>query len=202
LWTGQRTPLPDLPTGTLVAVRGICRIMPTGFWGKPVLFRLDMRQSTDLTVLARPSWWTVTHLLYVLGGLLVIALLIMAWAVVLRGRVAIQAERIERTVQMERERSRLLEEINSETPLEQLLEDICRSIGALVSEVRCSCELIEDDGKVRLQGASGGEGKAAESGRPIFEAPLTDSRGRRIGVFRVANEPAAAVPEAELWLDA
>ncbi|HEX4651850.1 MAG TPA: hypothetical protein VH250_10160, partial [Granulicella sp.] len=187
LWTGQRSRLPDLPTGTLVAVRGICHIVPTGFWGKPVMFRLDMRQSTDLTVLARPSWWTVTHLLYVLGGLLVMALLIMAWAVVLRGRVAIQAERIARTMQMERERSRLLEEINSETPLEQLLDDICRSIGALVSEVRCSCELIEDDGKVRTQGESAGEGKATESGGPIFETPLTDSKGHRIGVFRVAN---------------
>jgi diguanylate cyclase (GGDEF)-like protein len=187
LWTGQRTPLPDLPTGTLVAVRGICRITPTGFWGKPVVFRLDMRQSTDLTVLARPSWWTVTHLLYVLGGLLVIALLIMAWAVVLRGRVAIQAERIERTMQMERERSRLLEEINSETPLEQLLDDICSSIGALVSEVRCSCELIEDDEKAKAQGEDAGEGKAAESNEPVFEAPLTDRKGRRIGVFRVAD---------------
>jgi diguanylate cyclase (GGDEF)-like protein len=186
LWTGQRTPLPDLAPGTLVAVRGICRIMPTGFWGKPVLFRLDMRQSSDLMVLARPSWWTVTHLLYVLGGLLLIALLIMAWAVVLRSRVAIQAGRIERTIQMERERSRLLEEINSETPLEQLLEDICSSIGALVSEVRCSCELIEEDGRQNPQG-EGGEADAAESSAPVFETPLTDSKGRRIGVFRVAN---------------
>jgi len=197
LWTGQRTPLPDLPTGTLVAVRGICRIMPTGLWGKPVLFRLDMRQSTDLTVLARPSWWTVMHLLYVLGALLVIALLIMAWAVVLRGRVAIQAERIERTMQMERERSRLLEEINSETPLEQLLEDICSSIGALVSEVRCSCELIEDDGKAKAQGGGAGEDKTAESNEPVFEAPLTDRKGRRIGVFRVANIARRQLSEEE-----
>jgi hypothetical protein len=93
LWTSQRQSLPDLPLGTLVTVRGICRITPTGFWGRPVLFRLEMRQPTDLQVMARPSWWTVTHLLYVLGALLVVALLIMAWAVVLRGRVTMQADR-------------------------------------------------------------------------------------------------------------
>ncbi len=201
LWTGQRTPLPDLTPGTLVAVRGICRIMSTGFWGKPVLFRLDMRRSSDLTVLAWPSWWTVTHLLYVLGGLLVIALLIMAWAVVLRSRVALQAGRIERTIQMERERSRLLEEINSETPLEQLLEDICSSIGALVSEVRCSCELIEEDGRQNSQGEGKAGAKEEESDGPIFETPLTDSKGRRIGVFRVANvAPRQFSPEEQEML--
>jgi diguanylate cyclase (GGDEF)-like protein len=189
LWTGRRTPLPDLTPGTLVAVRGICRIMPTGLWGNPVLFRLDMRQSSDLTVLARPSWWTVTHLLYVLGGLLAIALLIMAWAVVLRGRVAIQAERIERTMQMERERSRLLEAINSETPLEQLLADICTSIEALVTEVRCSCELLSEVGEGAPDVVSEGVPKPGGSDVPIFETPLRDSKGRQIGVFRVT--PAA-----------
>jgi diguanylate cyclase (GGDEF)-like protein len=185
LWTSQRQSLPDLPLGTLVTVRGICRITPTGFWGRPVLFRLEMRQPTDLQVMARPSWWTVTHLLYVLGALLVVALLIMAWAVVLRGRVTMQADRIQRTMQMERERSRLLEEINSEMPLEQLLEDICTSVGALVSEVQCSCELLEEEGGGPApDSAPGSEGAAVGQS---FETALTDSKGRQIGVFRVMN---------------
>jgi diguanylate cyclase (GGDEF)-like protein len=186
LWTGERTPLPDLTPGMLVTVRGICRIMPTGFWGKPVLFRLDMRQSSDLTVLARPSWWTVTHLLYVLGGLLAVALLMMAWAMVLRGRVAMQAERIERTMQMERERSRLLEEINSEIPLEQLLEDICRSVETLVSEVRCCCELVSEGGEP-AQEAGECAAQPVESHGPVFETALRDSKGHPIGVFRVTD---------------
>jgi diguanylate cyclase (GGDEF)-like protein len=182
LWTSQRTPLPDLALGTLVTVRGICHITPTGFWGKPVLFRLEMRQSTDLRVLALPSWWTVTHLLYVLGMLLVISLLIMAWAVVLRRRVARQAERIERSMRMERERSRLLEEINSETPLEQLLEDICATIGAMVSGIRCSCVLVEEvtDGETHRAAPI-----AAAPSEAVFETALTDSKGEQIGVFRV-----------------
>jgi diguanylate cyclase (GGDEF)-like protein len=187
LWTSQGRRMPDLPAGTLVRVSGICRITPTGFWGKPVLFRLDMRQSADLAVVAQPSWWTVTHLLYVLGALLAVALGIMAWALVLRGRVADQSAQIERAMRMEQERSRLLEEINSEIPLEQLLENICASVGAMVSEVRCSCALLESEGDRREdpRGGSGQHAGDAESSGTVFEMPLTDSKGHRIGSFRV-----------------
>jgi hypothetical protein len=80
--------LPDLPLGTLVNITGICRTTLSGSWGQPLLFRLDMRQHQDLEVVARPSWWTVTHLVLVLGALLVLFLGIMIWAVMLRRRVA------------------------------------------------------------------------------------------------------------------
>ncbi|HWZ51945.1 MAG TPA: GGDEF domain-containing protein [Granulicella sp.] len=198
LWTHPgSTALPDLPPGTLVAASGICRITPTGSWGKPVLFRLELRSPEDLKVLAPASWWTVTHLIYVLGGLLAVSVGIIAWAVILRSRVREQAKRIERTMQMERERSRLLEEINSEVPLDRLLADICAAVEALIPRVECSCELLED-------GREAGRNVVIEpdTGEPgpllqLLETTLTDSKARPVGVFRVAHGAVRAFSEVE-----
>ncbi len=173
-----RAPLPQLEPGSLVEVTGICRVTPSA-WGKPLLFRLDLRNAGDLRVLARPPWWTPERLQQAGAGLLAITLLVLAWAGVLRGRVAAQTDQIARAIQIERERSRILEQVNSAMPLEALLEDICSSIAALVPGVRCTYVLHEhadhdqpDRQRVPAAPAS-------------FESALVDAEGRRLGTFRV-----------------
>ena len=187
-----RSSLPDLPAGTLVVVTGICSVTPSDMWNKPLLFRLDLREGSDLDILARTSWWNVQHLLMVAGTLLALFLLILAWVVVLRRRVANQTGQIERSIRVERQRSRLLEEISSDTPLEPLLADICASIGALVPGLRCSCTLVEEPGAVpssrQLPGSSSGE--------PAYESVLRDEKGRRLGVFR-AQSPTTVLLSGE-----
>jgi diguanylate cyclase (GGDEF)-like protein len=176
--------LPDVPAGTLVAVSGICRITPTAVWGTPgatpMLFRLDMRTRDDLQVLQWPSWWTVRHLLFVLGALLVLALLITAWALVLRRKV-------ERTMRLEQERSRLLEAINSETPLEQLLEGILASVATLAGGLRCCCRVLDSTSEGRDANRCICLGAALEAAEVRFEASLTDSKGRHIGEFQAGG---------------
>ena len=188
-----RPSLPDLPAGTLVVVTGICSVTPSDMWNKPLLFRLDLREDSDLDILARTSWWNVQHLLMVVGTLLALFLLILVWVVVLRRRVANQTGQIERSIRVERQRSRLLEEISSDTPLGPLLEDICASIGALVPGLRCSCTLVEEPGTVpssrQLPGSS-------SSGEPAYESVLRDEKGRRLGVFR-AQSPTAVLLSGE-----
>ena len=184
---------PDLPPGTVVKLTGICRITLSGGWGRPMLFRLDMRQPNDLEVIARPSWWTVEHLLIVLGTVVVLFFIIMIWAVVLRRRVASQTAQIDRTMRVERQRSRLLVEINSKMPLVQLLEDISSSIAGLVPDVRCSCVLTEQK---TGQSASPSESGDAEE-RTLYEIAFTDSAGTRIGAFRVEQMVAREMSEVE-----
>jgi diguanylate cyclase (GGDEF)-like protein len=184
--------LPRLPIGTIVAVTGICRITPTNVWGttgmSPLLFQINMRSRDDLRVLALPSWWSVAHLLYVVGALLALSLLITFWAIVLRHRVAQQTGTIERTMHLERERSRLLEAINSETPLEQLLASICDCVQSLAPRLRCSCAVSD------LSIGSSGPAQPLQIGKlpsPIvFQAALTDSKGREMGTFQAGiNDP-------------
>jgi diguanylate cyclase (GGDEF)-like protein len=190
LWRKNGGHLPDLPVGTSVAVTGICRIVPTGAWGNFEMFQLNMRETADLQVLAQPSWWTVAHMLYVLAALLSISIIITGWALALRRRVSLQRERIERTVRMERERSRLLEQINSELPLEDLLEDICSSIGSLISGVQCTCELFDEDEAAITASrplAQAPTQAPAHDPDTLFEAMLTGTTGHQVGVFRVRN---------------
>ena len=187
--TGAR--LPDLTMGSRVAVTGICKITPSGSWGKPLLFRLDMRERQDLEVIARPSWWTVAHLVIVIGALLAASIFIVGWAEVLRRKVAKQTRQIEHTMQVERERSRLLEEINSETPLPQLLENICTSIEALVPGVHCCVPGMEEPG---LADAPDSPASDTLQGSLISESALTDSKGRRLGTFRVVSTDPGSGP--------
>jgi diguanylate cyclase (GGDEF)-like protein len=178
-----REPLPDLPVGTQIMASGICRITRAGSWGNPLLFRLDIGSKDDLQVIARPSWWTVGHLLIVVGALGTLSLLIAGWAVVLRCRVAAQTDQIKRSMQIDRQRARLLEKINSQTPLHDLLEDICGSISSLVPGVRCSCNLSEEwtAGAMRT-------GSFATESEAIFSTPITGRSGQQIGLFYVTGQ--------------
>jgi diguanylate cyclase (GGDEF)-like protein len=178
-------PLPVLPVGAVVSIRGICRVTPAAVWGgpgmSPMLFRIDMRSRDDLQVLSSPSWWTVAHLLFVVCALMGISFLITAWAVILRRRVAHQTATIERTMSLEKTRSHVLEEINSNVPLEQMLKGICSSVEALAPGLRCCCSLND-------QVSAAGETECASCiGEPLakalFSSPLTDSKGRQVGTF-------------------
>lgn len=116
-----------------------------------------------------------------IGAFIALFSSILVWVVVLRRRVAEQTEQIERSMRVERQRSRLLEEINSETPLEHLLDDICSSMDALVRCTRCTCTLLADTLGTREHSVSG-KGVGLQS---VYESALTDIKGRRIGTFRV-----------------
>jgi diguanylate cyclase (GGDEF)-like protein len=189
---GSDERLPQMPIGAILAVTGICRITPTNVWGttgmSPMLFQINIRSRDDIRILALPSWWTVAHLLFVVGALLVVSLLIAFWAMILRRRIAQQTGTIKRTMHLERERSRLLEAINSETPLEQLLASICDCVQSLAPRLRCSCAVSD------LSIGSRGPAQPLQIGKlpsPIvFQAALTDSKGREMGTFQAGiNDP-------------
>lgn len=185
--SGTEQPLPKLPIGAEVSVTGICNVSPTEMWlftpgETAMLFRIEMRSRDDLRVLALPSWWTVAHLLIVVGALLAISLLITFWAMILRRRVASQTATIERTMNLEMERSRLLQAINSEMSLPQLLSSICQSIENLVPGIRCCCSInaLTHDASRPADALKIGDSPKSL----LFEAPLTDTKGRTMGTFR------------------
>jgi diguanylate cyclase (GGDEF)-like protein len=60
----------------------------------PKYFRIFMRSPADVTVLERPSWWTPAHALFVLALAFTATLCILAWVVILRRRVELQASQL------------------------------------------------------------------------------------------------------------
>ncbi|MBB5059023.1 diguanylate cyclase (GGDEF)-like protein [Granulicella aggregans] len=205
LWTSDRLRLQPLAVGTVVKVTGICHITKTDPWGNSVSFLLEMREAGDVTVVRVASWWTVLHLLLLLLALLVVSLTVTGWALALRRRVTAQAERIQQSMAVERERGRLLEAINSQMPLTELMEDICGSFEELVAEVTCSYDLLEsccdlsEDWTVEHRAPDAGVARGSIEVRrtPVFEAMMTDTTGAAIGVFRAVGSAGRKISAEE-----
>ena len=93
--------------GSTLRVTGICAMQsdaagPTlkeGF-ATAKSFRILLRSAGDVVVVRRPSWWSAAHALRVLALALAVTLGILFWVIVLRGRVARQAQVISSQLQV------------------------------------------------------------------------------------------------------
>jgi signal transduction histidine kinase/CheY-like chemotaxis protein len=80
----------------------------------PKSFRILLRSPQDVVVLHRPSWWTASHAIGILGMAVAITLLVLIWVVVLKRRVGEQT----RTIQ---------EQLDETAKLKNFAEDANRS---------------------------------------------------------------------------
>ena len=129
--------LPQQRVGTRVRLVGICRIVPGGPYRSPIFFHIEMRNPADMQLLSTPSWFTVGHLMALLGALSVLALAVGGWAMLLRHRVRQQTQRIERSMLIAKRRSALIEQISSSQPLRDLIPTICECAAQLLPDTTC-----------------------------------------------------------------
>ena len=166
--------------GSTVKVTGICRIVAGGPFRDPALFRIEMRSGADALLVAQPSWWTVRHLLELLAVFLVVAILIAGWALLLRQRLVVQTNRIQRSMTIARERSRILEKINSSPTPDALLATICDTVTSLLPGVEC-CYLFEESGRDRPAEAVGQRDRSKQ----IYRMDLQGAEGETLGWIMV-----------------
>jgi signal transduction histidine kinase len=109
----------DLRAGARLRLTGVCRVLESignpGFRASPRTIELWLRTPADITVLAAPSWWTARRLAIAAVLLLAVALGALAWAALLRRRVAEQTEVIRRKIEREavlEERQRVAREMH------------------------------------------------------------------------------------------
>ncbi len=183
--------LPTLPLGTEIEVRGICRVTITDGWGNvgatSMIFRLDMRSAQDITVLRTASWWTIEHLFELLFALCLASLVICLWALGLRRRISSQTMEIKRSMMLERERSRLLESINSMTPIADWVEELRRTCEMLLPGVRCLCNAVDaEPGAVVTP-------KEASDAHACFECKLHDGKDTVLGTLLGYREDGRAL---------
>ncbi len=92
--------------GSDLRVTGICSVqvdtlstmMREGL-ARPKSFRILLRSSKDVVVLANPTWWTAGHALLLLSMVLALTLAVLGWVAVLRHRVELQTAIIRRQLQ-------------------------------------------------------------------------------------------------------
>jgi diguanylate cyclase (GGDEF)-like protein len=133
--THDPDPLPDYAPGTSLRITGVCIVHFRGFWGEVESFQLRMRSASDIAVVHPASWWTLSHLFLLTSAVLVVALIALAWGLLLRRRLLahetllrqkseLEATRLSTAARMERQRSQILELINSFQPLPEVLSAI------------------------------------------------------------------------------
>lgn len=128
-------PIPVLQPGTRIRAIGVCVVHVRGFWGAVESFQIHLRTPGDIAILAPASWWTVARLLFLTSILLAIVLIALGWGFWMRRRLLIHEKLLRQNVEteaallatrarLERQRSHILELINSFQPLEVVLSGI------------------------------------------------------------------------------
>ena len=192
--------LRDYPMGTRLRMTGVCRILPGGPWRAPVFLHVEMRTPADVEMLRAPSWWTVRHLAELLGALCALAFAIASWAVLLRRRVQQQTERIARSMELAKRRSRLSELISANEPLRSFLEQVDAAVVELLPGAVCryvlTPEPTPDLQRAKAQAAEAGRllyamelnGDDAVLGHLLVTVPVTLPPGSRQEVFDMVSE--------------
>lgn len=203
VWTnvaGQK-PLPRYPIGSRVRVTGVCFVHSGGPWTSPQWFDLEMRTPGDVQVLSSPSWWTVRHLLYLIGALLALVIAAFLWAALLQRKVHKQTEQIRltmeseasrerRVAQMEAERGRVLEAINSMRTLDEVLGMILALIRTQLQSSACWCELAT--------GSRVGDPDPSDPSALLVRHDIYSGSGERLGTLVLAGVSAQHVRTEEV----
>jgi PAS domain S-box-containing protein len=97
--TNELQRLTILKPESLLRLTGILLPPPQASEGlKPCLL---LRSAADVKVLRLPTWWTTSHILTIIGGLMATSSLALAWAVSLRHQVRRQTEQIRHRLESE-----------------------------------------------------------------------------------------------------
>jgi signal transduction histidine kinase len=144
-------PLPGWVRDARLQVTGICENIPAETLTSPQssqTFFIRIGALDDVVVLSSPSWWTPRRMIWALGIVVGCALLVSAWAMALRRRVAIQTKVIEAQVHragVQEERHRLARELHDSLEQEMTgvglqLETALARIGSEPDAARNSIE--------------------------------------------------------------
>lgn len=180
-------PMRQFQPGSTVRVTGICISDDSNPFDPQGSFKILLRSGDDLEELAQPSWLTVEHLSWVLGGMLVLVLAVGGWGWSLRRRVRQQTEVIASTIEaeaaLERRRSQILEDINAGLALEEILRQVTELVSMNLGGAKCWCQ-TKDGGRA---------GCPEEAGRlRLIEREIRGRSGRLHGRLVAAFDPEAA----------
>lgn len=138
-------PMPSIPEGSTVRVTGVAIHDDANPFNGPMAFGILLRASSDVTVIKNPSLLSVRNLILLISVLLVSMAGGAAWVLMLRRKVHQQtaelAARKEAEAVLERKRSRILEDINGNQPLETILTQITELASFRLDGAPCWCEV-------------------------------------------------------------
>jgi diguanylate cyclase (GGDEF)-like protein len=147
----QLPPMKKVSVGSKIRVTGICMIDATNPFNttKEAPFSILLRSFNDITVVDQPSLINTRNLLLALGVLLIVVFVVIArgWALErkVRRQTAMMSARTEAEAELERQRSRILEDINESRPLAEILVQIAAMVSSALKGAPCWCEVADGE---------------------------------------------------------
>ena len=189
-----------IPPGSRIRVTGICMIVnaSSASPGQEAPFDILLRSFDDVAVVARPPLLTVRNLILVVGLLLLAVVAATGWGWILNRkvgrqtaalstRVAVEASRERAAALCEKQRSRILEDINGTEPLAGVLEQIVDLTSFRLDDAPCWCEVTD--------GARLGHCPAEPEKLRVIRAEIPARSGQPLGSI-FAGLPADSHPGA------
>ncbi|MGD0547289.1 MAG: GGDEF domain-containing protein [Terracidiphilus sp.] len=187
------TSMKQIPVGSRVRVSGICTMESSNPFERETPFDILMRTPDDIVVTAPPSRLNTRNLLLLVGLLLVVVFAVIGrgWALErkMRRQTAVLSARTEAEAEIERQRSRILEDINGTRPLVEILEEIAAMVSATLEGAPCWCMVADGE---RL-----GSYPQEPQGLRIVQAEIPARSGPALGTFFAGLDPCAPLHERE-----
>jgi len=181
-YLSQDVKVPLYPAGSIMRISGICRLVPGDNSHSAHLSYLEMRSPADIALVALPSWFTLQHSLYIILGLSFVGLIFTIRAVFLKWQSVNQTAWIDRSMMVARERSRILEMISANRPLDESLVEICKSAEELLPGAECRHSL--EIGSEALALTTEQE-QTISIDKPLYEVSLEDEESNVHGSIAV-----------------
>jgi diguanylate cyclase (GGDEF)-like protein len=147
---GPPPPMKQVSPGARVRVTGICvavRANSINYGAEEEPFDILLRSFDDIAVIAGPPLLSIRNLIRIVALLLAVMLVVVVRGWVLERRVRRQAltmaARTEIEADLERRRSRILEDINGSKPLASIVEEIAELVSSRLEGAPCWCEIAD-----------------------------------------------------------
>ncbi|MGO9638786.1 MAG: diguanylate cyclase domain-containing protein [Terracidiphilus sp.] len=180
-------PMMKIPLGSRIRTTGICTRTDTksAIPGKEVPFNILLRSFDDILVIQGPSLVNTRNLLLVLGLLLIVVFVVIGrgWALErkMRRQTAVLSALTKVEAELERQRSRILEDINGSRPLAEILEEIAALVSSTLEGAPCWCEVAD--------GARLGDYPLHADHLRIIQVKIPARNGSPLGVIFAAIDP-------------
>jgi diguanylate cyclase (GGDEF)-like protein len=193
-------PMKQIPLGSRISVVGICILENSNPFDQEVPFDILLRTPDDIEVVQRPSLLNTRNLLLLVGLLLVAMAFAGAWGwklerkvrqktAALAGSIEAEAALERHSVQLEQQRSRILEDINGASPLAEIIEEIAKMASSMLDGAPCWCEVAD--------GAKLGNCPCEQHGLRIVSAKINARSGPPLGEFFVGLDAETAPTDHE-----
>lgn len=130
----------QIAEGSTVRVAGICILENSNPFDAEVPFDILLRSADDITVIAKPAWLNVRHLIVLVAVLLLLIFIIGIRVVWTERRARRQTAAM---AHLERQRGRILEEINSSRPLAEILGRITEVVSVRLDAAPCWIQVAD-----------------------------------------------------------